>query len=231
MKVITFGGLSPMTLIMSKAKSGVMAALLLPFIALCAEADTDTDAYQTSFEGLDRELTAEQQKAAGLDQLTPEQLRFLNDWLKGRFSGRNTAITSESSSNSALASDRSLAGSAPVPVALTAEEAAAREAAINAEVERRIAAEVAAARREREADEQAEEDNEPFEAVIRGDFRGWSGNTVFALDNGQVWRQRHGSNYRHTQGEAKVRFEQNFFGLWEMTVLSSGRTTGVRRID
>src|SRR6056300_953802 len=113
MKVITFWGLSPMTLIMSKAKSGLMAALLLPFVALCAEADIDTDAYQTSFEGLDRELTAEQQKAAGLDQLTPEQLRCLNDRLKMRFSGRDSAMTLESGSDGVIPSSRALAGAAP----------------------------------------------------------------------------------------------------------------------
>ncbi len=39
------------------------------------------------------------------------------------------------------------------------------------------------------------ENNQTIEAHISGDFEGWSGETVFILDNGQVWQQ---SSYAYT---------------------------------
>ncbi len=41
----------------------------------------------------------------------------------------------------------------------------------------------------RERREQADRQTERIEANIVGPFSGWDGRTVFALDNGQVWRQ------------------------------------------
>lgn len=37
----------------------------------------------------------------------------------------------------------------------------------------------------------------PIDSRIDGEFQGWSGRTVFGLENGQVWRQR-GAVLRHT---------------------------------
>jgi hypothetical protein len=36
-----------------------------------------------------------------------------------------------------------------------------------------------------------------FESKIDGEFSGWSGNTLFALDNGQVWQQSSYDLTRH----------------------------------
>ena len=186
-------------------------AVITASAALCSTGA----AAQDRFGGLEREMTPEERAAAGIDTLDPAQVEYLNQWLRDRFNQVEAEAASEAvaASVSAVSSD------------------AAREADIQAEVERRVAVEVEAARQEIRADDEAEQNNEPFEASITGGFSGWGGKTVFTLDNGQVWRQRHGSAYRHTTGDTRVRFEQNFFGLWEMTVLSSGRTVGVRRID
>ena len=104
---------------------------------------------------------------------------------------------------------------------------------MEAEIERRVAIEVEAAISQAKEEEAAEEAalNEPFVAEIVGPFSGWSGKTVFTLSNGQVWRQRNGSDYRHTAQGQTVAVKKNFMGYWTLTVLSSGRTVGVRRID
>ncbi|MCH1602214.1 MAG: hypothetical protein L7S57_05155 [Luminiphilus sp.] len=106
-------------------------------------------------------------------------------------------------------------------------DAAEREA----EIERRVAIEVEAAKQEIAKAPPEPEVSEPFEAEIVGPFSGWSGKTVFTLSNGQVWRQRSGSNYRHTAEGQAVALKKNFMGLWTLKVLSSGRTVGVYRID
>ena len=47
--------------------------------------------------------------------------------------------------------------------------------------------------------------------------RGGAEKTVFTLSNGQVWRQRTGSNYRHTADGQTVAVKKNFMGLWTLT--------------
>jgi hypothetical protein len=168
------------------------------------------------FSGVEAEMSASEQAASGVDQLSPEQLKALNSWLFNRFGGQRSANAQPPTPTTATAS---LTGDADL------------EATIDAEVARRVAQEVAAVKQEMQQADTSVEQNEPFEATIQGSFKGWGSKTVFPLDNGQVWRQRNSSQYRHTSGDNRVRFERNFLGLWQMTVLSSGRTVGVRRVD
>ena len=168
------------------------------------------------FSGVEAEMSASEQAASGVDQLSPEQLKALNAWLANRFGGQRSANAQPPTPTTAIAP---LTGDADL------------EATIDAEVARRVAQEVAAVKQEMQQADTSVEQNEPFEATIQGSFKGWGSKTVFPLDNGQVWRQRNSSQYRHTSGDNRVRFERNFLGLWQMTVLSSGRTVGVRRVD
>ena len=168
------------------------------------------------FQGLAEEMTSEEREASGVGQLSGQQQQFLNDWLRDRF------LVNEAE---AAVSSPTTAGN----VASTLSEVEQAQA-IEAEVEPRVTEELAAAEELEAAKAQAL--TEPFDATIVGNFSGWSGKSIFALDNGQVWRQRTGSSkYRHTRGDNKVHFKKNFIGLWTMTVLSTGRSVGVRRID
>lgn len=85
-------------------------------------------------------------------------------------------------------------------------------------------------RRSNEAVQEAEE-AVTIEAAIKSPFRGWDGNTVFQLDNGQVWRQRLRGRYFHRGDDNTVVIRKNLFGFWEMTVTSSGKTVGVTRVN
>lgn len=68
-------------------------------------------------------------------------------------------------------------------------------------------------------------------ARILPPFDGWDGNTVFRLDNGQVWRQRQPGRYRHEAGkDSEVRIRKNFFGFYVLTLASSGRSVGVELV-
>lgn len=203
------------------------AAVLLAFAvaagALCVPAASAGE----PFISLGDAMTADERALSGVDRLTPDQRRYLDEWLKARFG----APAAEQAS---VADQTSVVEKAPI--------VAEGDRTLEAEIERRVAVEVAAAKAEMEAqvaqakaeikaDDQAEQKLEPFEARITGNFRGWNGSTVFTLDNGQVWRQRHGSSYRHTSGDNRVKFDTNWLGMWEMTVVSSGRTAVVKRLD
>ena len=170
-----------------------------------------------AFSGIEREMSTEERRATGIDSLSADELEALNRWLIERFDQVQETVSAE------------VREEVREEVLEKVREADVAER--EAEIERRVAIEVEAAKQEI-ADAPPElAVSEPFEATIQGRFSGWSGKTVFPLENGQVWRQRHGGRYRHTDDDQRVRIYKNLFGMWQMKVLSTGRSVPVRRID
>ena len=66
---------------------------------------------------------------------------------------------------------------------------------------------------------------------IDGRFDGWSGKTLFRLQNGQVWQQRISGVWRHLEESPEVEIRKNLLGLWEMELINARRQVGVRRIE
>jgi len=70
-----------------------------------------------------------------------------------------------------------------------------------------------------------------IEAKIAGDFSGWTGDTTFMLNNGQVWRQRMPGKFRYSGPDnPSVVIAKNFFGLYVLTVDGVNRGIGVERV-
>lgn len=65
---------------------------------------------------------------------------------------------------------------------------------------------------------------------IVGPFKGWSGKSVFRLDNGEVWQQRTRSRYAVSLDNPEVEIKKNLFGFYEMIILETGRRVGVTRL-
>jgi hypothetical protein len=128
------------------------------------------------FPGIEKLMSREEFAAAGLDKLTPDQLRALDRWLL-----------------------RYTAGEAYV-VQTTSEEV--RAAAPDFRIE----------------------------ASIVPPFSGWSGQTSFQLDNGQVWRQRIKGRYMFDGDDTRVVITRNIFGFYNLTLLSTGRSVGVEPV-
>lgn len=85
----------------------------------------------------------------------------------------------------------------------------------------------------RNTNEEVKEAAEEQEIVSRitGDFKGWSGDTRFTLENGQVWQQRRRGNYRHTgDPNPEVRISKNFMGFYRLEVVETGKTVQVKRL-
>ena len=76
--------------------------------------------------------------------------------------------------------------------------------------------------------QQAAQEHEITSALVPP-FNGWSGNTRFRLDNGQVWQQRRGGNYAHHGDDLRVTISKNFMGYFKMTLLSNGKSVQVSR--
>ncbi len=166
-------------------------------------------------ENIESVMSAEERLKSGVDTLTAEQRQFLNNWLKENYDRRIESVVTRTT-----ADEQSESTEQPVKLEATPE-------AIEAEVDRRVAAKLANKRE----NEKTKQPNSAFEARLTGDFTGWTGKTIFKLDNGQVWRQRSSANYRHRGSDRRVTFKKNWMGGWEMTVVSSGKTVLVRKVQ
>jgi hypothetical protein len=58
-------------------------------------------------------------------------------------------------------------------------------------------------------------------------FTGWTGQTIFRLDNGQAWRQRISGRYSYNGQDTEVVITRNFAGFYVMTLTASGRSIGI----
>ena len=68
-------------------------------------------------------------------------------------------------------------------------------------------------------------------AHLGENFSGWTGETLFRLDNGQVWQQRRRGFYTY-RGPANpaVRITKNFMGFYRMEMVESGKSVQVKRV-
>jgi hypothetical protein len=66
---------------------------------------------------------------------------------------------------------------------------------------------------------------------IVGEFFGWDGDTLFRLENGQVWKQRLPGQWYYRANAPEVELSKNFMGYWMLRVVSADRAVGVTRID
>jgi hypothetical protein len=62
-------------------------------------------------------------------------------------------------------------------------------------------------------------------------FTGWSGKTIFHLDNGQFWQQRQPGKLRYEGPDSTVTISQNILGKYILKHADTGRAVGVARID
>ena len=145
----------------------ILAFIILLSALTPAAADTE------EFPGVEKLMSEEQYRAAGLDKLTPAEREALNDWLIGY-------------------------------------------TALEATVMLRTNEEV----------KEVEQTHE-IRARIKAPFKGWTGETVFRLDNGQVWRQRLQGRMVYSGEDTEVVIKKNFMGFYKMTHLASGRSVGV----
>ena len=82
----------------------------------------------------------------------------------------------------------------------------------------------------RTPEQRAEEREIEIVAKVVPAFTGWSGNTVFRLDNGQVWQQRQVGTLRYNGDDSTVVIFQNFLGGYMLRHNATKRGVGVKQI-
>ena len=84
----------------------------------------------------------------------------------------------------------------------------------------------------RRTNKEVKEVEKQFEitARIKQPFTGWSGKTLFHLDNGEIWQQRLSGRYLYTKDDTTVLIDKNFMGFHVMTLTATGQSIGVKRV-
>ncbi len=198
----------------------LILSLLLPVFFLSAVAqDRPIDAEVN----LRRQMPAELFKAAGLDKLSPDELKALEGWLNGYVEEEAEQLAEE-----------------------------VVEERVEKEVEERVdeAVEVALEERKKVIKEETtkafgflsiwdKSENVPeelkgpefIESSIAGKFRGWDGGTTFSLENGQVWEQQGRDRYYMPMDNPKVRIEKGALGSHYLRIIDTGRRVKVARVE
>ncbi len=75
-----------------------------------------------------------------------------------------------------------------------------------------------------------EETPDEFSARYDGDFSGWSGQTLFKLENGQVWKQAQTGRVSFRRSRPMITIRKGAFGSFRLSVEGLNRTIRVKRI-
>jgi uncharacterized membrane protein len=164
--------------------------------------------------GLEALMTPEQYKAAGLSQLSEQQREVLYQWLR-EYAGKPA-------DQPALAP----AQARPAATVLATPAPPMDSPAVQSNTAPADAENFGFPDPLPDWDSQGNQ----LQARIVGKFRGWSGKTVFTLDNGQVWRQRVSGKYTYMGDDTRVVISQNAWGFYDLRLVAADRKVGVTRV-
>lgn len=72
---------------------------------------------------------------------------------------------------------------------------------------------------------------EEIQSSIAGPFRGWSGNTILRLTNGQVWQTDRAPEFAISTQDPEVTIRRGSFGTYSIQISGYGTRTRVKRIE
>ncbi|HVA55151.1 MAG TPA: hypothetical protein VNI53_05040 [Gammaproteobacteria bacterium] len=150
---------------------------------------------------------------AGLNKLSPDEINALNAWL-------NQYLDS-----------RSVRAPAPVPKAAVTPHVSTRSVPQTAGFPTAAAASgIASFGAETMTPKESPQEPNRIESRIAGPFTGWTGDTVFKLENGQVWKQAATGYYTNVElDHPQVVIKKLSFG-YLLALPGHGETVFVRRI-
>ena len=78
----------------------------------------------------------------------------------------------------------------------------------------------------------SEQDRSPISSRVKGSFTGWSGNTLFALENGMIWEQSDKEKfYIQEVQNPEITIKPGRFGSWRLSVDGHDSNCRVKRIQ
>jgi hypothetical protein len=166
-------------------------------------------------------MTADEISTMGLEKLSPQEQQQLIEWIQNFRQAKPVAADSPAAVPAAIATTAAPAATSSAKAAAPSTTVATESSAITAE-----AAATAEADNFGKTTEQADE----MTSRIPGTFTGWSGNTTFVLENGQVWQQRYDTRWTTELQNPEVVIKRRLFGLHRMEVVGTSKSVPVKRI-
>ncbi len=162
--------------------------------------------------GFVEQLTPEERRAAGIDQMSPAQQAAL-DRLAERYAREGAREVSEEAKQE-----------------IRRQAKAEVRAEVRAEVKEEVKAE-AAAKAVAEAGRPVAAETVAIRSRIVGRFNGWSGSTVFRLENGQTWMQTDSTDSYWVPAveNPEVEIRPSRMGGWKLYLLGTSAWVRVRR--
>jgi hypothetical protein len=161
-------------------------------------------------------MTASQFHATGLDKLSPQEMAAFNAWL-----ATYTRAPAGTTAPAPAAPAAAVAVPVPTPGAVAPSAAAQPATAMTPAATSLFGHEMLSPAERHEP--------ERVETRILGSFTGWTGNTVFKLENGQVWKQADSSTYETKLENPQVVIKRLGFG-YLLTLSGHGATVFVTRV-
>ena len=157
-----------------------------------------------------QQLTPAERAAAGLDALTADQQAALNQ-LAARYAAEGSRAE----------------------VAKAREESQAEVAKVRAETKTVVEQEVKKREESKFGLFGIKGHSESIKSKLTGTFKGWTGRTLFALENGQQWVQSDPSDFYSVAAQPgpEVEIVQSGIGGWKLYLASNGRWVRVKRVN
>ncbi len=169
-----------------------------------------------------KEMSRKEMKQSGLDQLEPEQMEQLNSWMRGYLGQEEEKMRVEMVKKEEEIRVEMVQKEEKMRVEMVKKEEEIRVEMVQKEEKMRVERRKTKERffgffnREDKLKEiAAEEVVEAIESRILGDFYGWRGNTVFHLENGQVWKQgKTGGTYARKFTDTEIIIRKRGESYW-----------------
>ncbi len=164
-------------------------------------------------------MSDEEITAMGLDKLSPEQQQSLVQWLLQK-GGVPLAAEQGEPARTTQTKDSAAATGTAMAASSSAQTDAASVAAASAPA---TSADV---------DNFGKPPPQPDEmrSRIPGTFTGWTGDSQFVLENGQVWQQRYDTRWKTELENPEVVITRHMLGLHRMEIVGTGKSVPVKRI-
>jgi len=170
-------------------------------------------------------------KAMGLDKLSVDEQARLVAWLQKRVADQPVPMSTPTISFGVRATAPTAPPASPAaPTApVVAGAAIAGAAAVAAPPAPPMRTAVGTVESFGLQQDDVDGDITAIRARVVGEFKGWDGQTVFKLDNGQHWRQSMSGTYRFKATDPEVTIEKSLLG-YKLRLAETHRSVPVRRI-
>jgi hypothetical protein len=150
---------------------------------------------QETFSSVEERMTGKEFMETGLSNLSDQELAALNKWLRDHsvatMENRNPAARPSQPATAAVAASTPSSNSTPVATT-TGDKRGFEEKDLNTDT---------------------------IVANIIGEFKGWDGDTVFKLSNGQVWKQKEkGRQITKLMVNPQITIKSGMFNSWHLSV-------------